>query len=350
MRITGNCSWSPDELRLALGVSVVFSFATSVGREPGRAAQPKNPDIRHTAGFDRLMPNFEGDPEARRRTEAPSPRTSCSCPTAPTRRRPSMKCCASSSAPRALRPRRARPTRRPAVCALTASPPLLNQANELCEMLRPRHAGAQGKASGRDQPSGSQLVVTLNYSHRQRPRLARLPALHYEVAGVISSFAPRTNCQLSDGLDPPSVHGLREQPEGLQLINDLRAGGKAPDHRASPTPARSPRTTWSRRARALTSRSRTPTHRPARNAFSESAASPQQVKDDQQPAERSLAVASRTRNCSPPMKRVAPTVFTNQTATSTLHSHDVPLRHIDEACSEFGLSRLLGAIRPVRRR
>jgi len=234
-------------------------------------------------------------------------------------------------------------------CAPTASPPPLNQANELCEMRRALDVLVhQGKGIDAINQIEPQLVVTLNYltgsglDCKGRPRVP-----HYEVAGVISSFCTQNaNCQLSDGLDlAVGFTDYVNTPEGLQLINDLYALAEKPSITGLLNPSSLTENDMVAIVRALIPAIENANPTDLRNAFS-SLPLPQQVKDDLQPVVSDLEKLLAHQEIVTPMKRSL-NCFTNQDRNFDTIRMTYRLA-IDEACPEFGLSRLLGAIKGLQ--
>ncbi|MFO0599148.1 MAG: hypothetical protein U0228_27815 [Myxococcaceae bacterium] len=344
-----------NHLRLALGVSVVFSFAifVSCGAE-NQVAPPaeENPDIRHCRGFDQLMPNFlkaisEGKTENLKRLVENQLLVSDRADTPPPINEV-LRVIFRTLERFALKPREANA---PAgeFCAPTASPPPLNQANELCEMRRALDVLVhQGKGIDAINQIEPQLVVTLNYltgsglDCKGRPRVP-----HYEVAGVISSFCTQNaNCQLSDGLDlAVGFTDYVNTPEGLQLINDLYALAEKPSITGLLNPSSLTENDMVAIVRALIPAIENANPTDLRNAFS-SLPLPQQVKDDLQPVVSDLEKLLAHQEIVTPMKRSL-NCFTNQDRNFDTIRMTYRLA-IDEACPEFGLSRLLGAIKGLQ--
>jgi len=344
-----------NHLRFAVALTIIFTFLViaSCGAENAVApAAEQRADIRQCRGFDQLMPNFlkaisEGKTQNLKHLVetqlTTSDRADVPPPIADV-----LRSIFRTLTTFALKPHEAgAPTGE--FCAPTASPPPLTSANELCEMRRALDVLVhQGKGIDAINLIEPQLLTLLNYltgtgnDCKGRPRVA-----HYEVAGLVSSFCTQNgNCQLTDGLDMAiAFTDYVNTPDGKLLVAHLDALVKKPSITGLLNPQSLTESDTVAIAKTLLTTVQGADAATLRNAF-QMLPLPDQVKTDLQPVVDDLVKILGHPEIMTPLKRSL-----NCLTTEDRNSDLVRMLYrlgIEEQCSEFGLTRLAGALQGIQ--
>jgi hypothetical protein len=341
-------------LRFALALTVVFTFFifVSCGADDLVAPAAEPADIRQCRSFEQLMPNFltainQGKTEnlkklveeqllVSEREDLPPPINEV------------LRAIFKTLTAFALKPKE---PGAPAdqYCAPTSSPPPLTSANELCEMRRALDLLVhQGKGIDAVNLIEPQTLTVLNYlTGSGLDCKGRQRTSHYEVAGLISNFCTQTaNCQLTDGLDMTiAFTDYVNTSDGRLLVQHLNELAAKPSVTGLLNPQALTENDFIAIARTLIVAVQGADAMGLRNAFN-SLPLPEQVKMDLQPVVGDLEKILGRPEIMTPLRRSL-NCLTAEDRSSDLTKMLYRLT-IEEACPEFGLTRLTSALQGVQ--